>query len=77
MIYCISGVLTEPMGKEIGYGDFTCYLTSNESLADAANQTKEACKAFKTEFEWVYGTFHFNETWTKLRFGVWVTFVNI
>jgi hypothetical protein len=50
-VYCISGVLTEPMGKEIGYGDFTCYLTSNESLADAANQTKEACKAFKTEFE--------------------------
>ena len=47
----ISGVLTEPMGREIGYGDFTCYLTSNETLSDISNQTKEDCKAFKTEFE--------------------------
>jgi hypothetical protein len=34
------------MGKEIEYGDNTCYLTSNESIK--TNQTKEQCKELKT-----------------------------
>ena len=44
-----SGVLTEPMGKELKYGEFSCYLTSNDSLK--TNETQEDCKAFKNEDE--------------------------
>ena len=42
-----SGVLTEPMGKELEYGDNSCYLTSDESIS--TNQTKEACKDLKDQ----------------------------
>jgi hypothetical protein len=37
------------MGKEIGYGEFSCYLTTNESIS--TNQTKEECKKLDEELK--------------------------
>ena len=40
------------MGKELGYGDFACFLTTNDSIK--TNETQATCKALETDQE--YGT---------------------